>query len=296
MTTSGATTKKSPAATDAKSVAAVVETVPPAVLETIVSLSAPPKTSLARNNLAVIIAAIVLLEGLLLAAVAFGAFPRLDKGPLLWAASVFPLVALAFVGWLLARKYHLEPESVAAASKLITPLTPAEQQNKVQREMAVLALEIAESTGYQPDDATLQEMCHTYLVAGDLALRHLDAEHQGRLRRHVALEDAPFDGVIIEETQIFAVEYKLLPAGEIRPEALQAALDKTEQAARRLRRTAPRHEFCLVLLLVVAIAPEERNRLRDSLLSRLSHAPFNVDLLLLDYNELHHAFARDLVI
>jgi hypothetical protein len=299
MSTSAAKTKpvepsplaaKTPSAPAAETPAPLVAA-PPAPV-------APAGSSLARNNLVWIVGAIVLLEAGLLAAVSFGLFPRLEKGPLLWAASLFPLLALFFLGWFITRhgnRLYAEPETELEKIPSITPLSVTEQREKVGRELAAFADEAIVSTGYQPDEATLQEMCTTYLLASDLALRQLGLEHPHTLRRYVAVEDTPFDSAIVEYDRLFAVELKLLPTGDLRPEILHSLLDRAENTARRLQRTAPRKTFTLLLILVVATTAEEREQLREDMLGRLGAAKVDVDLVIYDYNELHRNFARELI-
>ena len=269
---------------------------PPVVEAMAASTAAPAKNSLTRNNLVWLVGAIVLLEAFLLAALSFGLFPRLEKGPLLWAASLFPLLSLFFLGWFIVRHGNRTyAETDAVKLKSITPLTAAEQHAKIGKELSAFAEEAIASTGYQPDEATLQEMCTTYLMAGDLALRQLGLEHPEGLRRHVAVADTPFDGAVTEGERLFAVEVKLLPTGDLRHEILQSVLERAEQTARRLARTAPQRKFALLLLLVVDATAAEREYLRENMVGRLSAATIDVDLVIYDYNELHRTFARELV-
>jgi hypothetical protein len=290
MTAKPATAKttEKPAPAEAKEAAKPA----PAAVET-----APATRPAGRNNLSLLIGAAVLIEVAVVLALAFGTFPNIEKGPLLWFASIFPLASFIFFGWLIARHGNKlsGAETSLPGGKLLAPMSRIEQQGRFLRELTTLAEEIALATGYRPDDQTVQEMALTYLVAGDLALRWLDAEHGGALRRHVLLEDVPFDGVAVKPREIYAVEFKLLPNGDISRETLRAVLDKTAQAARRLQRTAPGSQFCLVLLCVVALTPEDRSALSDQIMQRLGDAKFDVDLLVLDYNELHQTFARELI-
>jgi hypothetical protein len=271
----------------------------PVVVEPVIAPTVAPATnSVSRNNLVWLVGGIVLLEAFLLAALSFGLFPRLEKGPLLWAASLFPVLSLLFLGWFIARhgnRTYAETE-VLGNTRSVTPLSAAEQRSKVGKELLAFAEEAIASTGYQPDEATLQEMCTTYLVAGDLALRRLETEHPTGLRRHVAVEDTPFDGAVLEDGRLFAIEVKLLPTGDLRLEILRSVLERAEHTARRLARTAPDKKFTLILLLVVAASTEERATLRENMLGRLSTAPTDVDLVIYDYNDLHRTFARELAL
>ncbi len=294
MSTSAAKTKP---ATSTPPFAPPTEAVktPPPVAALAAPIVAPATNSLSRNNLVWLVGGIVLLEAFLLAALSFGLFPRLEKGPLLWAASLFPLLALFFLGWFIARHGNRTyAEAEAIRETFVTPLTAAEQHAKVGKELSAFADEAIASTGYQPDEATLQEMCTTYLVAGDLALRQLGLEYPDGLRRHVAIADTPFDGVVTEAERLFAIEVKLLPTGDLRQEILNSVLERAEQTARRLTRTAPQKKFMLLLLLVVAATAEEREHLRENMIRRLSAATIDVDLVIYDYNELHRNLAREL--
>jgi hypothetical protein len=294
MSTSAVKTKATAGKPTEAKPAEKVETPPAEAIATPAPPVAPAKTPASRNNLALLVAGIVLLEGLLLATLIFGVFPRMEKGPLLWAASLFPLFALGFLAWFIARP----PAVVAEAKPLlkeVTPLSVQEQRAKFDKELAAFAQEAIAGTGYQPDEATLQEMTTTYLVAGDLALRRLELEHPGGLRRNVAVADTPFDAAFAEGDRLFAVEVKLAPTGDLRPEILGSVLERAEQTARRLRRAAPDKKFTLVLLLVASLPPPELKALREKMLGRLGAAPVELDLIIYDYNELFRLFARELV-
>ena len=257
-------------------------------------IAPPVKSSIARNHLAFIVLALVLLYSVAGAAVAFGPLPAAQKAPLVWLMFIFPLASLVLLGWLVGRhapRLYAEANAPIADESTVTLLTPEQQQRKFNLDIAALVRETVEQTGYTPDAETIQVMRSDYLMAEDLVLRRLDLEHSGTLRRHVSIEGAAYDAVVITDQNIRAIEVKFLPTIEVRLDAIDALLDKAEYTAQRLSRTAPGKKFYVLLALVVEAPERERLRLREGLLNRFGVTAVNLELEFFDYGELQSVFA-----
>lgn len=259
--------------------------------------SVPPKKSAwARNNLAIIAGATVLLYAVAGAAIILAPLQPLQRTPLIWLLFAFPLLAVVILGWLTARygtKLYVEPDAPPVDEAAITLLTPEQQQRKFNLDIAALVQETAQQTGYSPDAETIQVMRSDYLMAEDLVLRRLDLEHNGTLRRHISIEGTPYDAVAVSPERIRAIEVKFLPTPEVRQETIDALLDKAEYTAQRLRRTASGKKFYLLLALVVEVPERERLRLRENLLNKFGVASVNIELEFFDYGELQKIFAAE---
>lgn len=260
--------------------------------------TAPPskKSSWARNNLAIIAGAFVLLYAVAGAAVILAPLQALQRTPLIWLLFAFPLLALVVLGWLVARhgtKLYAEPDAPPTDESAITLLTPEQQQRKFNLDIAALVRETTQQTGYAPDAETIQVMRSDYLMAEDLVLRRLDLEHNGTLRRHVSIEGTSYDAVAVSPERIRAIEVKFLPTPEVRQETIDTLLDKAEYTAQRLRRTASGKKFYLLLALVVEVPERERLQLRENLLNKFGVASVNIELEFFDYGELQKIFAAE---
>ncbi len=291
---------KTMAATSDKSVGATEKTEaaplprPAQELARLVPAAPPAKSSLARNHLVFIVLGLVLMYAVAGVAVAFSPLPAAQKAPLVWLMFIFPLASLALLGWLVGRhapRLYAEANAPLTDESTVTLLTPEQQQRKFNLDIAALVRETVEQTGYTPDAETIQVMRSDYLMAEDLVLRRIDLEHGGTLRRHVSVEGAAYDAVVITEQTIRAIEVKFLPTIEVRLETIDALLDKAEYTAQRLNRTAPGKKFCVLLALVVEAPERERFRLRESLLNRFGVTAVNLELEFFDYGELQNVFA-----
>src|SRR6476661_8978168 len=99
-------------------------------------------------------------------------------------------------------------------------MPPENQRRKLNLEITELAEILA------IDENQVSDLRSAYIVAEDLAMRKLEQESNISLLRHVSLESAEFDAVLISTEVIKFVEVTFLVTPNIRQEKITAILRK----------------------------------------------------------------------
>jgi hypothetical protein len=200
---------------------------------------------------------------------------------------VFPLFAVAVAAWLILqniRRINLR-ERDRSINWQIMP--PENQRRKLNLEITELAEILA------IDESQVSDLRSAYIVAEDLALRKLEQESNISLLRHVSLESAEFDAVLISEEVIKFVEVTFLVTPNIRQEKVTAILRKIDVTKNLLAKIRPGTKLILLLALVTQIDQEAEIKLRSTLGEKLLATPVDVDIRLFDFETLQKIYAED---
>jgi hypothetical protein len=253
-----------------------------------------------RNQLGVIALLIFLIYALASIVIGFsGHIEASQKWPLVWFLVVFPLLVLAIFGWLLSRhhgKLVIAGAESGSGEMFLSTLTPDQQRRKLSKELSVNLLPL-DSGGEERGQADKSgpniffDGRSLYLVAVDLVLRQIELDRGPNFMRHVTLEGVPFDGVIVREDKIIAVEVKYLTSSNVKQSMTGALLDNAEYAATRLKRTRPNASFTFMLAVVTQMSDEEQTRLKANLVNKFGVTPVDIDIEFFDLKHLEDAFA-----
>jgi hypothetical protein len=258
----------------------------------------------ARNQLGIIALLTVLIYALASVVIGFsGHIDPSQKWPLVWFLVLFPLLVLGIFGWLVSR-HHVKLYSAAADSTatgfFVTTLTAGQQRRKLARSIGALDrseslastnlittesdAELAGAASYDPRAI--------YIIAEDLALRRIEIERGPSFMRHVTLEGVPFDGVVVKDDRVMAVQVAFMASPHVRPGFTGALLDNAEYAATRLKLTRPGSSFTLLLAVVTQIAEQEQAQLKSSLIGKFGATPVDIDIEFFDFEQLQNEFTN----
>lgn len=196
----------------------------------------------------------------------------------------FPILGLTVSIWLILR----QSRKLAVSRKdgaIEWRITAAEkQQQKLNSEVLEIArrLEVSENQ--------LSDLRSAYIVAEDLALRHIEKEAQIPLMRHVTLGEIEFDAVLINQEIIKCVEVTFLVAPQIQDEKINRILKKTEAVKTILAKIRPDTKLILMLALVTQLDRMSEAKLRSTIADKFTATPVDVDIRLFDFEELQKVF------
>jgi hypothetical protein len=259
----------------------------------------------ARNQLGIIALLTVLIYALASVVIGFsGHIDPSQKWPLVWFLVLFPLLVLGIFGWLVSR-HHVKLYSAAADSTatgfFVTTLTADQQRRKLTRSIgAIDGSESLSSTNLITTDpdaelagaAASYDPRAIYIIAEDLALRRIEIERGPSFMRHVTLEGVPFDGVIVKDDKVMAVQVAFMASPHVRPGFTGALLDNAEYASTRLKLTRPGSSFTLLLAVVTQIAEQEQAQLKSSLIGKFGATPVDIDIEFFDFEQLQNEFTN----
>lgn len=109
------------------------------------------------------------------------------------------------------------------------------------------------------------ELLSAYVIASDLALRHVQQEENRPLMRHISLGKTPFDAVLVDQDLVTCIEVTFLVAPSLRQERLEAMLKKIGQAKKNLAGLKSRLRLGLMLVMVTQLTEDEEEELRSTL-------------------------------
>lgn len=199
----------------------------------------------------------------------------------------FPVLGLTISLRLMLR--HYRKLSIAGNdSEIGWKIMPAaKQQQKLNGEVSELAKILSIPANQMSD------LRSAYIVAEDLALRHIEKESQLPLMRHISLEGIEFDAVLINQEIIKCVEVTFLVTPNISDEKIAVILGKVEQAKKKLAQIRPHTKLVLLLALVTQLDRTGEAKLRSNLGSKFDETPVDVDIRLFDFEELQRIFTAE---
>lgn len=203
----------------------------------------------------------------------------------LFFGALIAFVVAAFVN--LNRNRRLEG---AADRKYISwdSASPELQRQNVNIEVH----ELARLLGVGSEQMT--DLLSAYVVAEDLALRHIQQEESLPLLRHVSIGKAPFDAILVEQDMITCIEVSFLVVPDVRREKIESMLKRISLAKKNLAEMKIRLRLKLMLVLVTQLSPEDEEQLRGVLITRrFSETPVDIDIRLLDFETLQKVYVAD---
>lgn len=197
---------------------------------------------------------------------------------------VFPVFGLMISIWMILRHSRKLAVSKRDGGIEWRIMSAQRQQQKLNREIHEIARLL------QIPEADVNELRSAYLVAEDLALRHIEKESETPLMRHIALGETEFDAVLIDQEVIKCVEMTFLVTPDIPDQKISAILRKTETLKRILTQIRPNTKLVLLLALVTQLDRTGEARLRSVIGDKFAETPVDVDVRLFDFEELQKIF------
>ncbi len=240
-----------------------------------------------RNYLTLIIALIVLV----CAAVSIGfslSSAHLDtaqRWTFIAFLALFPIFGLLLSIWLILR--HFRKLFVGEKDDEIPwqIMSSEKQQWKLNREVNELAeiLRIPESQ--------MSDLRSAYIVAEDLALRNIEQEADVSLKRHVSLERADFDAILINQDLIKCIDVSFLVAPDIAQDKINIILRKIDSTKKILNKMRPHTKLVLLLVLVTQLDQADETQLRSTIANKFANTPVDVEIRWFDFETLQKIFA-----
>jgi hypothetical protein len=199
---------------------------------------------------------------------------------------LFPTVGFAVSLWLilrLARKVATGENDNLINWRM---MRPENQRRKLNAEV----LEIAEVLAISPEQ--LSDLRSVYIVAEDLALRKIEQEAKASLLRHIVIETAEFDAILVDQDVVKCVEVMFLVSPVIPQSKINVVLRKVGYVKKLFDKVRPGTKLILTLLLVTQFESENELKLRSQVGSQLSATPVDVDIRIFDFEELQKTFAE----
>lgn len=240
-----------------------------------------------RNYLTLIIALIVLVCVAVSIGFSFSS-ANLDSGQR-WAfiafLALFPIFGLLLSIWLILR--HFRKLFVNEKDDEIPwqIMSPEKQQRKLNYEIAGLAslLEIP--------DSQMSDLRSAYIVGEDLALRNIEQEGEVSLKRHISLERADFDAVLIDHELIKCIEVTFLVTPDIAQDKINSILRKVDSTKKILNKIRPNTKLVLLLVLVTQLDQAAETQLRSTVANKFANTPVDVEIRWFDFETLQRIFA-----
>lgn len=248
-----------------------------------------PAANVSQNYLSLIIAIIVLLCLSIIAGFVFAA-QQLDaaqRWTFIGLLILFPVFAAGVAIWLILqnlRRLTIRENNSAINWRI---MSPENQRRKLNLEIKELAALLAVT----PDQ--FSDLRSAYIVAEDLALRKIEDEEKITLMRHIAIETAEFDAILINENIIKCIEVTFLVTPNISQEKVNAVLRKLDVTKKLFARIRPGTKTVLMLALVTQFNQKAELELRSTLSRKLSATPVDVDIRLFDFENLQKTYTTD---
>lgn len=242
-----------------------------------------------KNYLTLIVALIIGISIILALTLIFGS-SSLDGAQRWFLISIlvlFPTIGLVMSVWLILRHFRKLAVSENDGEIEWRIMSAERQQLKLNAEITGLAriLNIPENQ--------MSDLRSAYIVAEDLALRHIEKESQKPLMRHISLDKTEFDAIMIDNDVIRCIEVSFLVTPDVPSERIAAILRKTEIAKRKLMKIRPHTKLILMLALVTQLDRTGEAKLRSILSDKFSATPVDVDIRLFDFEELQRIFTAE---
>lgn len=207
-----------------------------------------------------------------------------------WVLILF-LFLSAFAGfgygfWQIRRQQQKLPAAPGKIEFAWTQMSPEQQRLKLNLEIMMIADRLQMSGQHE-------DLRAAYMIAEDLALRKIELDQALSLRRHVVLENAPFDAAAQKADKIYCVEVTFLVSPEISPARVEAIFNKLAQVARRLREAESELKPHLLLALVTQLTPPEETEMRRAVKKLFAAPPVDADVFFMDFENLQTVFTAE---
>jgi hypothetical protein len=200
---------------------------------------------------------------------------------------IFPIVSLIFCTWLIlanSRKYLVGKND---DEMVWQTMLPEAQQRKLNVEINELA------TILQIPSQQIGDLRSAYIVAEDLAFRQIEQDLKRPIVRHIAVEGAEFDGILVNRDVVTLIDTMFMVSAEISQDKIRNLLKKVEFAGKKISDARKGSKPRLLLAIVTQLDPESEAKLRSSLIGKFTSTPVDVDIRLLDFENLQKIFVAD---
>lgn len=160
-----------------------------------------------------------------------------------------------------------------------------------QRQQQKLNLEIVDLARILSIPADqMSDLRSAYIVAEDLALRHIEKESETPLMRHIALGETEFDAILVNQEVIKCIEVTFLVVPDISDQKIAGILKKIDAVKKLLSKIRPDTKLILLLALVTQLDRAGEAKLRSIIGDKFTETPVDVDIRLFDFEELQKIF------
>lgn len=201
--------------------------------------------------------------------------------------AIFACIGLFSSVWLVlrqSRKLSVSRKDGEIGWKIMT----AERQ---QRKLNLQINELARILSIPANQ--MSDLRSAYIVAEDLALRHIEKESQIPLMRHISFADVEFDAVLINQEIIKCVEVTFLVTPDVSEEKIASILRKVETLKKKLDVIRPHTKLVLLLAIVTQLDRTGEAKLRSTLGDKFTETPVDIDIRLFDFEELQKIFTTE---
>jgi phosphopantetheine adenylyltransferase/F0F1-type ATP synthase assembly protein I len=216
-----------------------------------------------------------------------GNLDKLQSWVLIIFLMIFSLGGLSVSVWLILR--HSSKLSVGQKDSLMSwqVMLPETQRRKLSAEVK----ELAAIMNIPPQQ--ISDLKSAYIVAEDLALRQIEQEAKVPMVRHVNIEGAEFDAVVVNSEIVTCVETVFLVTPHVSQEKINTILKKIEFTGKKIADIRPGSKLRLLLALITQLDQQGEAKLRSALITKFSATPVDVDIRLMDFENLQRVFASD---
>ncbi len=167
----------------------------------------------------------------------------------------------------------------------LEPAIPEVQRQNMNVEVGELCRQL------EVDSAHISEMQSAYIVAEDLALRHIQLEENAAMIRHVSIARVPFDAVLLKGDCLICCEVIFLVSSDLRQDKIDAMLKKAAAVRTAIEKLNSIFETKLMVILITQLSPDDDELLRRELgTRRFSNAPVDIDIRLLEFENLQRIY------
>jgi hypothetical protein len=212
------------------------------------------------------------------------------------ASANWPLVAvvsLAIVGVAAYSWFSFERARGLAALQNRHRIAWASAEPEIQRQNLDLEVsELSRILEVEPDQVS--DLRSAYIVAEDLALRHIQTEEHVPVLRHISIGGVSFDAAMVLRGTLICCDVIFLVAPEVRQERIDAMVKKITAVGSFLERDKVQLDLRHMLVLVTQLTDEDRDRLlRTHDTKRFQGTPVDIDIRLLDFEELQKLYVTE---
>ncbi len=212
-------------------------------------------------------------------------FPR-------WSLISF-LILFAFFGatvslWL-TRRESRRAEIVKSGREIFWQTTsPENQKGKLNCDVRELGA-ILDISGEK-----LNDLLSAYIVAEDLALRKIQQEEGTPALRHISINQAEFDAVLLNNETVKFVEVVFLATPDFPQKKINTSAGKILSVKKFIENNYSHLKINLLFLIVSQLDQTDTAKLRSTLSKeRFSIVPVDIDINFYDFEELQKVYAID---
>lgn len=241
-----------------------------------------------RNLLFLVIGLVVLIT--LILSVGFGlssaSLSEFQRGIFIAFLIFFPICGTVISILLLLNHYRRIAVGKQDGGMPWKVSSPEIQQRKLNSEIHDIARILS------IEEEQFNDLRSAYIVAEDLALRHIEQQENLWLKRHISLEDITFDAVLLNNDTIKFVEVTFAVSPKVSQELLNNIFLKAASIKKLLNTLRPNSNIILELTVVTQLDSKDKEELKKSLYKELSkNSPVSVEIDFLDFEELQSTFA-----